>query len=430
MRILSFSLIAVVVLSIIGFGWILNKVYYYSSPQANAAENTIYTQMGHQIYSQFSVSENKNAFVDHWNKNGDIYLSLNERDDFPVPEALLESFNRGQALVLESESGIGVHYALPETEQVFTIALPGPEERRTTKLELILTLCFYGGITTIIIIWIWPLIHHLLQLRDTAVKFGRGDLNARVKPQRFSYIADIEQEFDRMAERIQSLVQDNKLLSSAVSHDLKTPLARLRFGLDALSETQDAEKRERYADRVNNDLEAMENLIDTLLQYARLDENLVKIAAEEICLVRFSQKLINSQNDGRIEIEFYTPLDTATIQADKRYLSMLINNLLSNALRYTHSRVKVSLIEENKNYLLSFEDNGKGIPKAERENVTKPFWRGDQGRATKGHGMGLAIVDRIAEWHQAKLEIDESESLGGAKISLRFPLDATANKTA
>jgi len=302
-----------------------------------------------------------------------------------VPEALLESFNRGQALVLESESGIGVHYALPETEQVFTIALPGPEERRTTKLELILTLCFYGGITTIIIIWIWPLIHHLLQLRDTAVKFGRGDLNARVKPQRFSYIADIEQEFDRMAERIQSLVQDNKLLSSAVSHDLKTPLARLRFGLDALSETQDAEKRERYADRVNNDLEAMENLIDTLLQY---------------------------------------------IQADKRYLSMLINNLLSNALRYTHSRVKVSLIEENKNYLLSFEDNGKGIPKAERENVTKPFWRGDQGRATKGHGMGLAIVDRIAEWHQAKLEIDESESLGGAKISLRFPLDATANKTA
>ncbi|MBX2857313.1 MAG: two-component sensor histidine kinase, partial [Cellvibrionaceae bacterium] len=288
------------------------------------------------------------------------------------------------------------------------------------KVELVLTLSFYTGITTIIIIWIWPLVHQLIRLREAAVQFGSGDLGLRVRSQRFSYVRDIEYEFNRMAERIQSLLRDNKLLSRAVSHDLKTPLARLRFGLDALSETQNEEQRQRYALRVNRDLEAMEALISNLLQYARLDESRIKLIDNKFCLVRLADSLLQTFDSDEIDMCFETSLASAEIRGDRRYVSMLINNLVSNAQRHASHRVLVSLRGQGERVTLSVEDDGAGIPEDERDNVLKPFWRGVDDRGEQGHGMGLAIVDRIVDWHRAELTIADSETLGGAQLSVTF----------
>ena len=421
MRILSLSLITVVMLSILAFGWLLNQVYVHTSLDAKpSSENTAYQDLGRQVLGYYLSSPNPSLFIQNWNNSGAIQLSLLERDYFPLPPVLREKFDRGEALVLESEGDIGVHFAMRNEEKVFSVSVPQSQVEPDNKVELILTLSFYTGVTTIIIIWIWPLIHQLMRLRDAAVEFGKGELGVRVRLQKFSYIRDIENEFNHMAERIQSLLRDNKLLSRAVSHDLKTPLARLRFGLDALSETQNEAQRQRYAVRVNRDLEAMEDLIDNLLQYARLDENRIKITDEKICLVTLSSVIMQTNETSEKAMRFQTLLPNAEIRGDKRYISMLINNLLSNALRYSRDEVLVSLLAENGAYCLVFEDNGEGIPEEERDNVRKPFWRGVDDRAEKGHGMGLAIVDRIAEWHKASLEIGDSAVLGGAKVSVRF----------
>ena len=125
-----------------------------------------------------------------------------------------------------------------------------------------------------------------MQALTTAAKaFGEGRLDQRVQTHRHSYLHDIECEFNNMAKRIQNLVADNKLLSSAVSHDLRTPLARLRFGIDALDETGDEQTRKQYLERISADLTSMEQLVEVLLEYARLDKELADLPLQNIDIV-------------------------------------------------------------------------------------------------------------------------------------------------
>ena len=110
----------------------------------------------------------------------------------------------------------------------------------------------------------------------------------------------------------------------------------------------------------------------------------------------------------------------AVITADTEYLNMLIHNLLQNAERHGNGKVQVSIIATEKNVALIVEDNGSGISEAEREHVLKPFYRIASAQNTQGHGMGLAIVDRIAQWHKAEIKLETSEALGGLKVSVVF----------
>ena len=108
------------------------------------------------------------------------------------------------------------------------------------------------------------------------------------------------------------------------------------------------------------------------------------------------------------------------IVADTEYLNMLVHNLLQNAERHGKGKIIASVIATEKNIALIVEDDGAGIAVAEREHVLKPFYRVVSAKNTQGHGMGLAIVDRIAQWHKAEVKLETSEKLGGLKISVIF----------
>lgn len=137
----------------------------------------------------------------------------------------------------------------------------------------------------------------LLLLRQKANAFGAGDLSVRIPQGAVSYIADIEQEFNRMAQRIESLVYDNKLLSRGLSHDLRTPIARLRFGLDVLEEAELSPAQRKTIAHLNRDLVAMESLVEILLSYSRMGQ--AKIA--------FKPALVNLQQwVADIVHEFYS----------------------------------------------------------------------------------------------------------------------------
>ena len=421
MRKLSISLICVVLASILGLGWLLNKIYNNSQPDFNSSS----LEQSLSILSSLSyaVSEHAdpNKFVENWNMQGGFQLNYFPEDELPLPRPLEEKLANGETILLESELGIEAYSLLPDQAKILSLSLPSPsEQEKKTRFELLLTLSFYAGITTIVLIWVWPLIHQLQKLRKTAIQFGQGRLSTRTNSHSLSYIKDIESEFNRMADKIESLVEDNKLLSRAVSHDLKTPLARLRFGLDALSETEDTQLRLKYADRVDRDLEDMESLIETLLQYARLDEAKVSLRKSSIDVQALLTNLIDKQTPSHVHITITSELDSPTLSADPRYLSMLFNNIISNAIRHAKEQVLISLALKENQLVVYIEDDGPGIPKSNRSDAIKPFWRGEPSRDQKGHGMGLAIVSRIAAWHKAKLKISQSSQLGGARISLFF----------
>lgn len=416
---LTYSLLAVVLLAIIGIGWGLDKLaeqIQYKVPDSQ----TLVRDIGGRLALALNASVNPREVV----SSGALPLSydvvLVDSSDFPLPPELKQSFNLEIPLVLESQSGVSFHFKLPAHDLVLSITPLQPDaEDASGQFKLIFTLIFYAGVLLLLLAWLYPLISRLHQLRVTAQKLGEGDLEQRISTTRFSYIGDIETEFNRMALKIQNLVDDNKLLSSAVSHDLRTPLARLRFGIDALSEVQDEEKRKVYEKRINRDLNEMESLVATLLSYARLEQSLQSLAKKSFALDELVAEICESFDGQAKKITFHRSEQTCNITAEKRYLRMLISNVLQNAVRYAAQQILVSVVCHSGRVVFCVQDDGPGIDEDKRSSVVKPFVKGNSFDKS-GYGMGLAIVARVAEWHGAAFLISSSKELGGASITVEF----------
>jgi len=136
-----------------------------------------------------------------------------------------------------------------------------------------------------------------------------------------------------------------------------------------------------------------------------------------------SQSVESLKDVSGSEISWLHNNELFVVNAHARYFAMMINNLLKNAVNYGDGQVAISLVKRRNNIILSVEDNGAGIAFDQRENILKPFVRGrteEAGKSSKGYGMGLAIVNRIAQWHDAQFAIRDSETLGGARFDIIF----------
>ena len=412
----------VVVAAIFGLGWGLDRLFERMSDRQSSDEITILTDYGESLSKVVNELDDPDSVLTELSTES-IKLALQGRVDFPLPDELADLLARGEALVLESEEGVSVHYLLRRHDKVLSLV---PDylgrQQRGLSLNLIFTIVFYSGILLFVFLWIYPLVSRLLHLRRAARNFGEGDLAERINLGRYSYIRDIENEFNRMADRIQTLISDNKLLASAVSHDLRTPLARLRFGIDTLAETEDPQKREQYSEKIGQDLDEMERLVSTLLSYARLDQSMGALEKRSLDLVSLTRDACEKVCVECPGLEFAAEVESCLIDGDSHHLKMLINNVLQNACKYGKDQICVRLTcSDGKTCCLTIEDNGVGIAASDRESMLKPFVRG-KSQIGKGYGMGLAIVARIALWHEASLQILDSDLLGGAKFQFDFRL--------
>ena len=444
MRNLTISLILAVIGAVFVLGLLLSLLYgkYSEKPTGEQPDLIAYKKIGRNLIEHLDPAADLLEQLESFEHLSGLSTNLETLEDFPVPAPLIESFIAGEPLALQSDETsqtsqiVSLNYFWPATNQIITLS--GLEllkaDTDNTNLNIGLTLAFYIGLLGILMLWLTPLIRRLALLRHTTRAFGKGDLESRISPDRASYLADIEQEFNRMADRIQTLMADNKLLSRAVSHDLKTPLARLRFGIDLLADSTNTDKRTKYHLRLEKDLTDMEMLVNSLLSYARLEEATIALDWQRIDLNTYVRDLLPEEHSQR-NIQFIpSNLSTTTnkssnihrhtyIKADPRYLSMLINNILNNAIKYSHSQIILTVSHEFDNIILYIEDDGPGIKATERDHVLKPFYRSqeEQTTAIQGHGMGLAIAARVAQWHSASLTINQSNKLGGAAVKLAFP---------
>jgi two-component system OmpR family sensor kinase len=282
-----------------------------------------------------------------------------------------------------------------------------------------LTGVFYLGILMVVLIWLYPLIKQLKQLRQSTKAFGEGKLQQRINVNSTSYIASIENEFNHMAEQIETLISDNKLLSDAVAHDLRTPLARLRFGIEMLQETEKPETREKYQRHLSRDINEMEKLVNVLLNYARIEQSMMTVEQQSINLNELISQCVGAVIDSNKIINWHAQGD-AVVNGNANYLSMLINNLLSNALQYADNELTLKVVKSSSMLQFIISDDGPGIAKEKRDELLKPFMRGELSHEKPGYGMGLAIVARIAKLHNATLTITNSTELGGAEFCLTF----------
>lgn len=433
LRTLTLSLLLTIVVASVGSGLLLDKLYseLYSSEQTNKDLTQAQLEaIGSQLSNIFRKLENKEEFIQAWQEeNSPVFLEVINRDDIRIPEELLHELENTGHITLSSSANLSYYSFIPEGNNYLVIRCPLASNQQQPKwLPILFTIIFYTLLMLIVFAWLFPLIRRLQTMQLSAKKLGEGDLRARITPSVVSHIKDIELEFNRMAQRIEELVSDISLLSSAISHEMRAPLAKLQFGLDALREEDDEETRLIYQDRLDKVIADMTNLIDTLLKYARLDKNIVQLPKDEVDLLALctslsaSIKQVNSApHDSAVvpaDITINAKNPFYLVKGDVFYLSLLLENLLVNAIKYGRGKILISLDQHENKILLTVEDNGLGIEDDFKQNIFKPFIRGTESK--KGYGLGMALVKRIADLHGVDIQITASEVLGGARFTLIF----------
>jgi signal transduction histidine kinase len=433
LRTLTLSLLLTIVVASVGSGLLLDKLYselYSNEPSNKGLTQTQLGVIGAQLSATLRKLENKEEFIQLWQEEQScLSLEIINRDDIRIPEELVQELENTGHITLSSSAHLSYYSFLPEGNNYLVIRSPlASNHNQPNWLPILFTVIFYALLMLIVFTWLFPLIRRLQTMQLSAKKLGEGDLSARITPSVVSHIKDIELEFNRMAQRIEELVSDISLLSSAISHEMRAPLAKLQFGLDALREEDDEETRRIYQDRLDKVIADMTNLIDTLLRYARLDKNIAQLPRDDVDLLELctslsaSVKQVNcAPHDSAVapaDITINAKSSFYLVNGDVFYLSLLLENLLVNAVKYGGGKVLISLDQHENKILLAVEDNGLGIEDDFKQNIFKPFIRGTESK--KGYGLGMALVKRIADLHSVEIEIAQSEALGGAKFALLF----------
>ncbi|UTO06100.1 ATP-binding protein [Moraxella sp. FZLJ2107] len=273
---------------------------------------------------------------------------------------------------------------------------------------------------------IFPLERRLRLLQSGVDRVAEGNLDTKVQVVGSDDIARLTSTFNSMTAHIKRLIESQRELTRAVSHELRTPVARIRFAVDMLADTDDADSRQLQKNYIDDDIESLDELIDEILTYAKLEEGSPKLDWQIVNLKELLEQIERETNAlGKpIKIVCDFPPPKIVAMADRRYLHRVVQNLVGNALRYAESTVRVSAGTHQGSAFICVEDDGHGIAEADREKVFVPFARLDDSRtrASGGYGLGLSIVSRIAFWFNATLSVDESPSLHGARFMMTWPI--------
>lgn len=304
-----------------------------------------------------------------------------------------------------------------------------PELTDRLPLELRLRLLTWSliGVIFAIALWFWirPVWRDLETLRQTARDLGDGHFDARSPPARSQLFAPLSDTMNNMAERIRQLLATHRELSCGISHELRTPIARMRFALEMLAETDEASERERLWAMMEADLDELDQLIDTSLTYARFER---EAPEAHFTSVRFAEwlddevdavRLLGRQLDVTVNTENLP--DSLFVDLDRKAMPYALRNLLRNAFKYASQRIMVSAELVDDHILVHVDDDGIGIPEDEREHIFSAFTRLDRSRdrSTGGYGLGLAIARRVLELHGGTATAGTSP-LGGARFTLSW----------
>ena len=249
----------------------------------------------------------------------------------------------------------------------------------------------------------------IINLAKASAKFGRGEEVGEFRPSGALEIRQAGYEFDKMRKRIVRHLNQRSEMLSGISHDLRTPLTRMKLQL-AMTDKKDTAKK------MASDIDEMEKMLNDYLQYAKSqsEEDYIEININELVLDIL-------ENFDRSKYEFKVS-ENVNINGRKNLLRRSLTNIVENGLSFG-DKIYVEIKKSVGNAIVVIEDNGPGLPKKEYENVFKPFYRVDKSRSLNrsGVGLGLSISQDIIKSHGGNILLSESKYKGLAvKISLPF----------
>ncbi|GAC1627553.1 MAG: hypothetical protein NVS9B10_16620 [Nevskia sp.] len=273
-------------------------------------------------------------------------------------------------------------------------------------------------------------------LQDAARRMAAGALSTRVGgtwTQRGDELGRLAADFDRMAARIEALVAHERGVLQDVSHELRSPLARLHLLLDLVRRTPPAEAAPHF-ERAEREIARLDRIIGEALALARLEGQLPGMDAEAVALdVLLAERSAESriEADARRISLHAAELAPVVVRGAAALLERAVDNLLSNAIKFSPEggRIEIGLRRDGAQAEISIRDHGPGVPEAELAALFRPFFRGSNAPRAEGHGLGLAIVQRIALAHGGSVQAVNAET-GGLCVALRLPASPDADVAA
>lgn len=256
----------------------------------------------------------------------------------------------------------------------------------------------------------------LEHLQRRVEAFGAGNLGARADVQGKDEVARLAASFNAAASQVEALVEQEKRMLASASHELRSPLARVRMAVELLAAAEPA-RRQALVDEASRDIEELDALVEDLLASVRARGEARRVAVDLGALVK--------EEAARFDLEANTT--QCSFRGDPRTLRRLVRNLIENAR--THGKgavVTVSTLVAQKQVRILVEDEGPGVPEAERDRIFEPFYRpaGHDESAHGGVGLGLSLVRQIAEHHGGRAWV-EARPGGGSRFLVELPLTAS-----
>lgn len=373
--------------------------------------------------------------IEELRRSYDVPLALKSMINLDLNKKEISLLNAEQIVVQNPlESGEMFLIKLDKSNVVFQfgpIDYPPSFENRTWYAASILV-----GIALIFfLLWIWPLWRDLKRLRKASFDIGDGKLDTRVRSHPFSLIKPILDSFNGMALRTENMVESQRELTNAVSHELRTPLARMMFDLQMAKDADNVLEKSRHLASLEFNVGELNTLVDELLTYARQERVESPLELETLSIEDMQDWLINQvsraqhgrETTYQITINFDSEhINEKSLVFSPRLMAHALSNTLQNAMRFAQVSIVVQLDSHHREWILSIEDDGTGIPDDKHERVFEPFSRLDESRqrGSGGFGMGLSIVRKIAQWHQGNALIAPCKTLSGTRVEIRWPIEA------
>ncbi len=279
-----------------------------------------------------------------------------------------------------------------------------------------------GIVGLAVAVGVYPIIRRLTlrleALQRSVQKFGEGDLSVRVPEEGQDEVADLARQFNAAAARVEALVKSHKSLLANASHELRSPLTRIRMGLELMGGQQPSPA---FREEILRNIAELDQLVDEILLASRLDAreadvgtvelvDLIGLAAEECARVG-------------ADLDASASADTVEVRGVAKLLRRAIRNLLENARRYSTGDITVVVRRSPGHAEVRVYDRGPGVPVGQRERIFEPFYRlPGASERSGGVGLGLSLVRSIAGRHNGTVHCEDREG-GGACFVLRLPLE-------
>ncbi len=278
---------------------------------------------------------------------------------------------------------------------------------------------FFVLLAALVAIWIYPLWRDLTRLIDATKQLNNDGSFEIPSFSQSSPVRGVAEALKELRFNVSTLVKTQRELTSAITHEFKTPLARLKF---ALADTKQLSDEKLSA--IHQDIDDIDHLVQEMLDYTKLniqspELHMECIPLQELCALRI--EVFQKNTDKQISITG----DAPDLIADGHLISRAIDNLLSNAIKHAKKVIRINIESDAKDILVHVEDDGVGLEPLHYPKIFDPFYTVHYTQAdskpahAKSSGLGLAIVNRVMQWHEGKCEISSSV-LGGAKFTLIF----------